>query len=281
MTQPPNAEQPWPPHSMPQQPAAGQQPPAGQLPFGQQSAAQHQPFPAQQAAPPPGPYPAPAKKKPSKLEANFGVTLAVLLGIASIVTAWASFQASIYDGKMAEKNTLAGILAAEAESMYLEANSTYLTDAATFARITELTVQEQYGDSYTADIARETLTVLLFQSVSDDLLNAIDWSNAQNDLDPESYVSPQESDEYLSALFGGYQDTKTAANEAMEAAAVYNDLGDQLTLATVMLAISLFLYGLAAVVKSFDMRLFLAAIATLITVIATAIGVFAIMQPTP
>lgn len=283
MTQPPNPDQPpsepeqsrqqpgHPPQSWPQQPPP--QPPHPQPPR-PESTLEH---PADVGAPTP---PARAKKT-SRLESNFGVTLAVLLGIASIVTAWASFQASLYDGKMAEKNALAGILAAEAESMYLEANSTFLTDAATFSRITELTVQEEYGDSYTADIARETLTVLLFQSVSDDLLAAIDWSNAENDLNPESYVSPQESDEYLASLFSGYTDTKQAANQAIADAAVYNELGDQLTLATVMLAISLFLYGIAAVVKSFDLRLILAAIATLVTLVASAICIFVIMQPSP
>ncbi len=231
-------------------------------------------YPGAPTAPPP-------IKRRHKLDSNFGVMLAVLLGIASIVTAWASFQASLYDGKMDEQNTLAGILSAEAESMYLEANATLITDTDTFGRITELSVQEEYGDSYTADIARETLNVLLFQSVSENLLNAIDWSNQQNDLNPDSYVSPFESEDYINALFADYQNTKAAANQAVLDAQVFNELGDQLTLATVMLAISLFLYGIAAVVKSFQVRLILAAIASLVTVIAAAICVFVIIQPSP
>ena len=71
---------------------------------------------------------------------NTELVIALLLGLASIVTAYASFQSSLFDGEVNRLNTAASVLSGEAESLYLEANQQYVSDAQLFDRLTELAI---------------------------------------------------------------------------------------------------------------------------------------------
>lgn len=216
----------------------------------------------------------------SWIEGRFELVLAILLGLASIATAWASFQASLYDGEMSAANTRAGVLAAEAESLYLEANQQYGTDSALFDRLTELEVQSRSADPAAAAVASETIELLSFQSMTDDFAAAMEWADAENEADPTTFTHPQLNEEYQASLFTGYQDTKAEADAALVSSAKYNDLGDQLTLATVLLAISLFLFGIAAILRANRMRLILTAISTVVMIVATIMSVVVVLTPT-
>lgn len=222
----------------------------------------------------------PAKKsRAAWMEHNFELVIALLLGIASIITAWASYQASLYDGEMAAANTRAGVLAAEAESLYLEGNQQYLSDGQLFDRLTELGVQEGSADPAAAAVATETIEILSFQSMTEDFSAAMDWANAENEADPEFFTHPQASEDYQSALFGGYQEVKDEADTALTSSGKYNELGDQLTLATVLLAISLFLLGIAALIRGTRTRYVITGVATVVMVVATVISVVVVSVP--
>lgn len=222
---------------------------------------------------------APRDRRARWFEHNFELVIALLLGIASIITAWASYQASLYDGEMAAANTRAGVLAAEAESQYLEGNQQYVSDAQLFDRLSELNVQANSADPNAADIATQTVDLLKFQSMTDAFSAAIDWADAENEADPETFTHPQASEEYQAHLFGGYEETKAEADAALLKSGAYNDLGDQLTLATVLLAISLFLFGIAALIRSMRTRYLLTGISTLVMLVATVISVMVVSSP--
>lgn len=213
-------------------------------------------------------------------ERRFELVLALLLGAASIITAWASFQASLYDGRMAAANTQAGVLAAEAESLYLENNQQYASDAELFGRLTELEVQSRSADPAAAAVAVETLELLKFQSLTDTFAAAIDWAAAENDADPSTFTHPQQSEAYEAALFTEYDEKKAAADAALTSAATFNELGDQLTLATVLLAISLFLFGIAAILRAARLRLILVGVSTAVMIAATVMSVIVVLTPT-
>ena len=274
MTQPPYPPQPQRPENA--GPAQRAMPAftAQQVPQhpGQPQPTAHQPQPTGHQPHYPFDSSRPPKKKRSRFEKNFTVLLTVLLGLASIVTAWASFQASLYDGEMAEANTRAGVLAAEAESLYLEANAQLITDASLLNRIAELSVQMDYGDYDTSVIASATLDLLMYQSATEALAAAIIWSDEQNSASPGTYTHPQTSPDYLAALYTPYTEKKAQAEAAAAEAAEYNDWGDQLTLATVMLAICLFLYGIAAVLRALPTRIVLTGIATVVMLVASGLS---------
>lgn len=224
--------------------------------------------------------PAPSSERGIWIEQRFELLIAILLGIASIITAWASYQASLYDGEMAAANTQASVLSAEAESQYLEGNQQYVSDGQLFDRLTELNLLAKSADEAAAAVASETVEVIKFQSMTEAFATAIEWADAENVADPETFTHPQASEEYQQALFGGYEETKAKADAAIEKSAKFNDLGDQLTLATVLLAISLFLFGVAALIRTMRTRYVLTGVATAVMIIATVLSIIVVSTPT-
>lgn len=220
-----------------------------------------------------------AGDRPSWMNRNFELMIAMLLGLASIVTAWASFQASLYDGEMAAANTRAGVLSAEAESLYLEGNQQYLSDSQLFDRLTELQIQSGSADAAAAAVALETIDVLTFQSMSEDFAAAVDWANAENEADPEMFTHPQGDETYIATLFGEYEQVKAGADTELVNSGKFNDLGDQLTLGTVLLAISLFLFGIAAILRTYRTRVLIAGVSTLVMVVATVMTIVVVSTP--
>ena len=217
-----------------------------------------------------------APKTPTKqgfLRSNIEVFLAVLLGLVSIATAYASFQSSLYDGNQAQAYTNGSNLSTEAESLYLEGNQQYVQDAQLFDRLTDLRLDIESSDPAVSAAAQGKFDVIYFQSVSDDFDNAIQWADAQNEADPELYYSPLDNEDYQAALFGSYAETKDLAVATIGEGDSANTLGDRLTLTTVLMAISLFLLGIAAVVREFRIQIILGIVAITIFLVAAGIAV--------
>jgi hypothetical protein len=186
----------------------------------------------------------------SSLFGNVELVVVILLGIVSVVTAYASFQAALYGSKMDSYYAQSTRLTAEAESAYLEGNQQFVQDAATIARLLELEIESTSTDPAVAQVAAEKLEALTFVAVSEELAAAIDWANGENAADPDFYTPPQNDDAYLEALFGGWSQLNDEAAEATALGDEANTFGDRLTLNTVLFAVSLFLLGVAAVLRS-------------------------------
>lgn len=178
------------------------------------------------------------------------LVIVILLGIVSVATAYASFQAALYGGIQASAYSKGGAQQTEAESLYLEANQQYLQDAQVLTRMTELSLEMDSSDPALAELAAAKFDALVFQAVSPDLQAAIDWSVEQNDADPDTYVSPQESDDYQAALFGAWAELDEESQLLLDKGDEANAHGDRLTLNTVLMAVSLFLLGIAAVLAN-------------------------------
>ena len=213
-------------------------------------------------------------KKPrfgALFSSNVELVVAILLGLVSIVTAYASFQAALYDSTMAGAYATSNTLSTEAESLYLESNQTYIQDVQLYNTITDLKIEIESDDAETAYLAQSKYDSLTFQSVSEELATAITDAEAQDEAEPEFYHSPFSTDAYNDYLYSGYQDThdrsETARTEGDEA----NTLSDKLTLYTVLMSISLFLLGIAAVVRALRTQLILGSVAIVIFGIAAVL----------
>ena len=162
----------------------------------------------------PEPAPASADATDSRVPAwltrifrsDFELFIVLLLGIVSVATAYTSFQSALYDSQMAGAYTRGQNAQTEAESLYLEANQQYILDVQTWARLTELTTDMDSADPVLAAAASEKFDSIYFVSVNEDFEAAIDWSNEQNDADPDNYTSPFDSEDYQDALFGAWAD---------------------------------------------------------------------------
>jgi hypothetical protein len=204
----------------------------------------------------------------SFLRKHTEVIIAVLLGLVSVATAYSSFQAALYDGKVIEANTQATTLATEAESLYLEGNQQYVQDAQLFDRLTDLQLDIENPDAAISSAAQTKYDTIYFQSVSEEFDAAIQAADALNESDPDFYYSPLDDEDYQAFLFGGYADTKDQADAALAEAKQFGAHGDVLTLTTVLFALSLFLLGISAVVKAFRVRLILGAVSMVIFVLS-------------
>jgi len=180
----------------------------------------------------------------SDLFGNLELVIAILLGVVSIATAYASFQGALYDGQSADKNNIAIAQATEAESLYLEGNQQFMQDTQIFNDLSVLQVAIDQGDT----LAQEQYDQLYFQGVSEEFGAAIERAEAQNEADPEFFYSPLDDEEYQAGLFTAYAEK---SDESVATKAQGDELGgqsDKLTLYTVLMAISLFLLGIAALV---------------------------------
>jgi hypothetical protein len=202
-----------------------------------------------------------------RLLSNVELTTAILLGVVSVTTAYASFQASLYDGETAKQFSDGQNSQTEAESLYLEANQQYIRDVQLWDKMTELQIEV---DSIPAQAASSQLKydTLLFTSVSDDLNTAIVWSADQNVADPENFTSPFDSEDYQNALYGAWAAEDDKSIGAFKAGDKADKYGDQLTLTTVMMALSLFLLGVAAVARQLRVQLILIGVASTIYVVS-------------
>ena len=210
----------------------------------------------------------------SFFQRNVELIVAILLGLVSIVTAYASFQSALYDGTMTQNYTVGSNRATEAESLYLEGNQQYVQDAQLYDRLTDLQLDIASGDAALAARAQEKYDVIYFQSVSEDFDAAITWADEQNAADPDLYYSPLDNEDYLASLFGAYQDEKQVADDMIAKGDDANGLSDRLTLNTVLMAISLFLLGIAAVVSRVQVKLILGGVAIVIFVTAAVLTAF-------
>lgn len=220
----------------------------------------------------PTPADAAEKAEPTGLRAFFGnaeLLIVILLGIVSVATAWVSFQAALYDGQTAKSLSLSQSATAEAESLYLEGNQEYVQDAQTLARLTELQAQIDAGDQVAVDV----YDALYFVAVSEHFGAAIERADAINETDTEFYTSPLDDEEYQNVLFGAYAEKADEAVALTQQADELDARGDWLTLTTVLMAISLFLLGVAAVVRSRRVQYSLIIIGSAIFVFAAAIMV--------
>ncbi|WP_210479469.1 hypothetical protein [Naasia sp. SYSU D00948] len=195
-----------------------------------------------------------------RLLSNVELLTAILLGVVSVTTAYASFQASLYDGETAKQFSAGQSSQTEAESLYLEANQQYIRDVQLWDRMTELQIEIDNVPEQ-AEASQLKYDTLLFTSVSENLNRAILWSAEQNVADPSAFTSPFESEDYQNALYGAWAAEDDRSIAAFEAGDAADKRGDALTLTTVLMAISLFLLGVAAVARQLRVQLILIGVA--------------------
>ena len=139
------------------------------------------------------------------------LVIAILLGVVSIVTAYASFQGALYGGMQSSEYQKGGSLSTEAESLYLEGNQQFMQDTQVY--------------------------------------------------------SPLDDEHYQDSLFASYAETSKNAGVAVAKGDVVNLEGGKLTLYTVLMSISLFLLGIAALMRKFTVQ---------VVLLASGLGIFAV-----
>jgi hypothetical protein len=207
---------------------------------------------------------APAPRPLSFLERHSEVIVVALLGLVSVATAYTSFQSALYGGQSSDLIAEAGAAQTQAESLYLEGNQQYVQDNQIVLQLAELKLDAQSEDPIVATDSQDKYDELYFIGVSDELDAAIKAAEALDESDSEFYHSPLDDEDYLDSLFSGYDDEAAKAEELTKKGAALGDRGDLLGFSTALMAITLFLLGVGAVVKRERTRLVLVAIGMVI-----------------
>ena len=216
---------------------------------------------------------APARPRLAALYHHSELIVVILLGLVSVETAYTSFQSSLYGGQSANRIAQAGASETAAESLYLEGNQQYVQDTAVVLQLAQLKLDTQSADATVAADAQAKYDELKFIGVSDALGVAITSAEALDKTETDVYHDPQDDEAYQNSLFSAY-DEEHAKSLALKAEGdSYNDRGDLLGFTTALMAITLFLLGVAAVVRRERTRLTLTVIGMVIftgTAILTA-----------
>jgi len=202
-------------------------------------------------------------------ERHVELVVVIMLGIVSVATAYTSFQSSLYGGQSADKISQSEASATLAESLYLEGNQQYVQDSQTIQQLSALNIAAQAGDA----VASAQYDDLYFIGVSEDLDYAIQNAFALDESEPDFWHDPQADEDYLDSLFGSYRDEADYSESLRADGDDLGKKGDTLGLYTALMAITLFLLGIAAVVRRPLMKWILVATGGtifLITAIAVA-----------
>jgi hypothetical protein len=177
-------------------------------------------------------------------ERRFEIVLAVLLGLAAIATAFAAYMTELRDGD-ALKNFQEGNRIADQASQRLNNAAASRNEDQI---VTTFAIQAALDNPEAAD---EVGNVLVEEIGSPELQAAFDGCDA----DPDCDVPPIDS-EYYELPEAAEAERLDAQADAKFAAADANDeKGDNYSLVTVLLATSLFLYGVAAVSRARNVKL--------------------------
>lgn len=173
------------------------------------------------------------------------LTVALLLGLAAMTTAWAAFQASQYDGQMLTAFTDANLSLSDANAFYSAGDQVYLNDQLLFL---------EYERALRADDEEYALYVR-DNLMRDEFIAALDWWELDENID--TYYSPfvEENPNYSVEEYAAAGDLEAETDASYVEGQEANEVGDKFNLITVLLAASLFVLGIAGSFKVTMMRL--------------------------
>lgn len=173
------------------------------------------------------------------------LVVVILLGVVATATAYTSFQSGIYGGHSDDKISQSEAAGTEAESLYLEGNQQYVVDSQTIQQLSAYSIAADAGDA----TASAQYDDLYFIGVSEDLDAAIQNAAALDESEPGFWHDPQADEDYQATLFGGYSEQSENSATLRAEGDELGYRGDLLSLYTTLMAVTLFLLGIAAVLK--------------------------------
>jgi len=162
---------------------------------------------------------------------------AILLGLAGLMTAYAAYFGGLAGGDAVKGYAQATISRNEANSFYSDYGTKVAQDTNVFLQY-QILVEK--GDDVAAEVVRDRV-------FSPELETAYAvWNELTGDND---VATPMDTDAYVVEEFTQYEVFDAASQQQFEEAAATDDQGDNMDLASIFLAVSLFFAGIAALFK--------------------------------
>ena len=182
--------------------------------------------------------------------------IAVMLGLAAIITAWTAFQSSQLGDKVQESFSEGIRSSDQASQEYNTAIATDNQDQAIFLEYAKALVSE---DEVTATYIQESL-------MSPELAAAVEWWIEQpDDTGPDSPFV-EENPNWDDSSWATAADLDVEAQQYFDSARQADADGDKFDLLEVIVTLSLFLFGIASLVRQQKIQVGLAAVGGVILV---------------
>ena len=182
--------------------------------------------------------------------------IAVMLGLAAIITAWTAFQSSQLGDKVQESFSEGIRSSDQASQEYNTAIATDNQDQAIFLEYAKALVAE---DEVTATYIQESL-------MSPELAAAVQWWIEQpDDTGPDSPFV-EENPNWDDGSWTIAADLDVEAQEYFDSARQADADGDEFDLLEVIVTLSLFLFGIASLVRQQKIQVGLAAVGGIILI---------------
>lgn len=187
---------------------------------------------------------------------------AIMLSIATVITAWSAYQATRWSGDQAENYTQASATRTESVRSSTEANRQVLIDVGTFLNWMDA---QQTGDTALADDIHDRMR--------EEFLPAFDAWLATGPAGTIPDGTPFELPEYRLAAEEEAKRLEVEAAGLFEDGNESNQVSDDFVLAAVLLASVLFFSGLAGTFDSLRAQVFLLILGGLMLAVGTIIVV--------
>lgn len=185
----------------------------------------------------------PLPEDTSKTRSRFELIIALLLGLAAVLTAVASYQGALRSGDSL-KSFNEGIRSVnDANGYYNEAAQVVARDQALFLEFAKATQQDN-----------EELAAYVREALMDDNLKAAvaDWQ----ETDDDEVLTPLDSDKYEVPQQAEAERLTEKTDQQFAEARALDDEGDRYDLVGVIVASALFFLGIAGVVSSMRIKFF-------------------------
>ncbi len=200
---------------------------------------------------------------PKRLE----MVVAILLGIATLLSAWASWIGSLHSGIQAIHFTESNNVAARGTAEYNACLQMYLSDSMAWMIIKDsydaLAQAKKKGDQVEYDQLKVKIDIFKEQNLSSLLHEGLEWMEQNGKSSP--FEMPGITDKY----FATAQDSMNQSQELMREGQRDNTKGDAFNLVSVIYSLVLFLLGIVGIFKELPNRVIIMLIAAFGLVFAT------------
>ena len=194
--------------------------------------------------------------------------VAVLLGITTLLSAWASWIGHLHGGLQAIHFTESNNTASQGTAEYNLGMQTYLADYMTWNTAKdyyyELEAAKADGDQKKIDLITKKIDLFVNQNGSDILREGVKWMDENNEDNP--FKMPGMSEKYFETASG----TSALSQEKLEEGKRDNTKGDSYMLVTVIYSLTLFLLGIVGTFKNMPNRIAVLAISVGCLILAFA-----------
>lgn len=194
-----------------------------------------------------------------KLQKWLETVVAILLGLTTLVSAWASWIGSLHSGIQSINFTKSNNMASRGTAEYNMGMQLYLADYMSWNTLKdyqyELESAKESGDKARIDLINNKIEAHKKQNISSFLAEAITWME-KNDAD-----SPFNMPGLTQKYFQTAEENVSQSQELLEEGMRDNTKGDSYNLVTVIYSLTLFLLGIVNTFKNMPNKIAVLAIA--------------------